>query len=108
MRKMIDGKRYDTDQAELVYEWCNGHYESDFNYRSKALYRTASGAWFLRHEGGALTDMARRCGSNSYCGGDAIEAISDDDAYGFLEAHSDESQAVEAIEAHFAARVTDA
>jgi hypothetical protein len=107
MKKIIDGKRYDTETAECVYRWDNGHYPSDFRYRYKFLYRTKNGAWFIHHEGGALTDMAQPCGSNSTCGSEALEAISAEDAYEFLEANSGETDAQEAIEQYFADRVQE-
>lgn len=107
MVKVINGKRYNTDTAEEIYCHGNGRSYRDFGYRYKTLYRTKSGAWFLHHEGGAMTDMATRCG-NSYSGGADIEAISEDDAYKFLEAHSDSDKAAKAISERFGDRVTDA
>jgi hypothetical protein len=107
MIQVIGGKRYDTAKATLVYSWWNGHNSTDFKYRHKRLYRTASGAWFIHHEGGAMTDMAQSRGRQT-TGGESIEPVSNEDAYGFLESHSDEAKAVAAIEAHFADRVQDA
>jgi len=83
MKKVINGKVYDTKTAELVHEWSNGHFTNDFQYRSKDLYRTSKGNWFIHHEGGAMTDMAQSCGNNSVCGSSDIEPISERDALGF-------------------------
>lgn len=107
MIKVIDGKRYNTDTAEMVYQWTNGYFPTDFNYRSKTLYRTERGAWFIHHKGGANTDMARQAG-NSYSGGEDIEPITEDEAYEFLERHSGDEDAAEALEAYFADRLEDA
>ncbi len=107
MIQVINGKRYNTETAQLVYKHWNGYNRSDFKYRSKCLYRTKNGAWFLHHDGGALSDMAISV-SGGRGGSEAIEAIDADDAYGFLEAHSDESEALEAIEKHFADKIVDA
>lgn len=104
MKSIINGKRYDTATATLAHSWDNGHYTSDFKYRSKDLYRTPRGAWFIHHEGGAMTDMAERCDSNSYCGGSSIEPVSDDDARAFLESHG----GTKALETHFADAIEDA
>ena len=105
---VIDGKRYDTTKATAIFENSNGHFVTDFKYRSKTLYRTAKGAWFIHHVGGALTDMAVRVGNNGSGGSEDIEAIDGEDAYGFLEAHSDDEEAVEAIDRFFSDQVEDA
>lgn len=108
MIKIMGGKRYDTDRAERVFHYWNGYGAGDFKYRTKSLYRTANGAWFIHHEGGALTDMARSAGSSGVSGSSDIEAICEDDAYGFLEAHSDDDEALVAIETYFSNRVKEA
>jgi len=107
MIKVIDGKRYNTDTAEHVYGHDNGRGSSDFRWRTKDLYRTKSGAWFLVHEGGPLTDMACQvAGGLGY--GEDLEAITENDAYGFLQAHSTDDKAQEAIDKYFTDRVVDA
>lgn len=108
MIKIIDGKRYNTETAELVFEYANGHNCGDFQYRSKDLYRTKGGAWFIHHFGGAMTDMSVPCGNNGRGGSSDIEPVSDTDALGFLEAHSDDNAALAAIEKYFADDVVDA
>lgn len=108
MIKVIDGKRYNTDTAECVFSHWNGYSRSDFKFRTKKLYRTKNGTWFMHHEGGAMSDMAVNVGNNGRGGSEDIEPVSPDDAYGFLEAHSDDSDALEAITLHFADRVQDA
>ena len=104
MKRIINGKRYDTDTADLVHEWDNGRGRGDFKYRSKDLYRTPKGKWFLVHEGGAMTDMATSCGDNSCTGGDDLEPVSDDDARAFLETHGGTA----ALEEYFADAIEDA
>jgi hypothetical protein len=95
MKKIIDGKRYDTETAECVYRWDNGFLTRDINYRSKALYRTKNGAWFVHRDGAGMSDTD-------------IEAVSAENAYGFLEVHSDETDAQQAIEQYFSERVQEA
>ena len=108
MRKVIDGKCYDTATAEQVYRHDNGIGPHDFRFRAKTLFLTRNGRWFLFHEGGPMTDMAQPSGGNGYCAGQDIEAIADDDAFGFLVAHSEESNAAAAIDEYFADRVQEA
>ena len=107
MRKVIDGKSYDTAAAEQVYRHDNGIGPPDFRFRAKTLYRTRHGRWFIYHEGGAMTDMAA-ASSGGYTNGRDIEVISDEDAFGFLAAHSEESDAATAIDEYFADRVQEA
>lgn len=104
MKRIIDGKRYDTETATLVHEWDNGRYASDFSYRSKDLYRTLRGSWFILHAGGAMTGMAVAVGSNGRGGSSAIEPVSPIDALRFLESHRGE----EAIEKYFDDQLEDA
>jgi hypothetical protein len=62
----------------------------------------------MYHDGGALTDMAKSCGSNSKCGSEALDVVSADDAYEFLAEHSEDTDAHEAIEQYFSDRVQEA
>ncbi len=86
MKAIIEGKRYDTDTAELLHSWDNGRPASDFRERSKQLYRTPQGRFFLYHEGGPMSDMADSSSGEMH-GGKAIEPVSDEDAFGFLVSH---------------------
>lgn len=87
MRQVIDGKVYNTETAKLLHQWTNGHYTNDFKYRSKDLYQTKKGAFFLHHDGGALTDMQKSHGENSWGGSESIEPIDRKTAMRFLESH---------------------
>ena len=103
MKAIIDGKRYDTSTAAHIHGWDNSYPKSDFKYRSKILYRTPKGAFFLQHYGGAQTDVAERMG-NVYGPGTKIEPISDNDAFGFLCSHD----GVEKAEELFPERIEEA
>ena len=87
MRQVIDGKIYDTETATLLHGWDNGNSHGDFKYRSKDLYRTPRGRYFLHHVGGAMTDMAVSVGNNSYGGSETLEVIDRETAMRFLESH---------------------
>lgn len=108
MRKMIAGKSYDTATAEEVFRHDNSLGPDDFRFRAKTLFRTRNGRWFLFHQGGPMTDMAQPSGGNGHCAGQDIEAISEEDAFGFIQAHSEESDAAAAIDEYFADRVQEA
>lgn len=40
MRKVIDGRTFNTEQSLKFYEWTNGADPDDYSYRSETLYRT--------------------------------------------------------------------
>jgi hypothetical protein len=98
MRKIIDGKIYNTETAEMVVTWDSGDSRSDFRYEDNYLYRTKRGNWFLSGEGGPMSRWARRCGSG-YSGGSGIQALTVDEAREFVERHG--TTAI--FEAHFTA-----
>ena len=104
MKKVINGKVYNTETAELVHDWTNGYGRNDFKFRTKDLYRTKKGNWFIYHEGGPMTDMAVSVGSNSYGGSEDIEPISEKDALRFLESHDGAEEALK----YFADQIEEA
>jgi hypothetical protein len=61
MRKIIDGKLYDTDKAKRVGgPWSPaGFGPGDFDWCEEALYRKRTGEYFLHGEGGT-EDQVRR------------------------------------------------
>ena len=87
MKKVIDGKIYNTETAELLHEWNNGMYGNDLRRCEESLYRTQRGAYFIVGEGGAMSKYARSCGSNTTCGGDGMEVVSEAHAMDWLETH---------------------
>lgn len=103
MIKIIDGKRYNTDKAELI---ANNSYSnpSDFHYFSEDLYRTQNGNWFIYGEGGAMSKYAVQVEQNSWGGSEEIRPLTENEAYDWLEAIGE----VEAIEKYFADQVEDA
>lgn len=59
MRKIVDGKIYDTANAEKIADRRTGYGRGDFNWCEETLYRTKKGNWFLAGQGGALTRYAQ-------------------------------------------------
>lgn len=92
MKKVIDGKIYNTETAEELARWSNGEHSSDFHWCAETLYRTKKGALFIHGEGGAMSRYSSSCGQNSVCGGEDIYAISQAEALGWMEEHSIEDE----------------
>lgn len=103
MKKVIDGKLYDTKTAELLHEWSAGFPTSDFHHCYEALYRTPRGALFLHGEGGPLTKYATSHG-NSRGSGEDITPMTREEAMAWLEQHD----GVAALIEHFSDSIEDA
>lgn len=88
MKKIIKNKVYDTDTAQKLSEWDNGHYTSDFQYCAEALYRKRTGEYFLHGEGHAMSKYASHSGNNSGWG-EKIIPLSYEEAQKWAENHLD-------------------
>lgn len=65
MKKIINGKLYNTDTAERVGAWDNGHYTNDFSYCSENLFKKRTGEFFLHGEGGPMSRYAQSSGNST-------------------------------------------
>lgn len=97
MKKIVDGKRYDTETAEEIAYYSNDLYTTDFGWYEETLYRTKNGNWFIAGEGGAMTGYSRPCGNNGSCGGSDIRPLTNNEAKEWLEGNDE----IEALETHF-------
>lgn len=104
MRKIIDGKVYDTETAQLIGSGGGTAYPRDFHYYHESLYRTRKGAYFLAGEGGALSHYSRPAYGGGSCGGEGIIPISAEDALEWAQNHLDAGD----IEAHFGDLIEEA
>lgn len=84
MRKIINGKAYDTETGKKIASKDNGYFCNDFNYSCETLYKTPKGGWFLHGEGGARSIYASSVGRD--CGyGHAIMTKTAEEAAEWLE-----------------------
>ena len=88
MKKIINGRRYDTGTAKKMAEWDNGQF-GNFGYCSETLYRKNTGEYFLHGEGGANSRYARRIESNCWGSGEAITPLTLQEAQEWAEANLD-------------------
>lgn len=86
MKRVIDGKVYNTETATLIGEDSYG-YSSDFSYWSESLYKTRNGAYFIHGEGGARSKWGRQTSQNTWSGGAGIEVLSEGEAIAWCERH---------------------
>ena len=62
MKKIIDGKMYNTETATELGEFWNGLSTNDFSNLSETLYRKKNGEFFLYGQGGAMTEYSQPVG----------------------------------------------
>ena len=71
MRKIINGKLYDTDTAVRIGRRECGT-PGDLDYFSETLYQKKTGELFIHGKGGPRSCYSESCGNNSWSGGSVI------------------------------------
>ena len=89
MKKIINGKVYDTETAKELGSWGNSGTWSDFSHMEETLYRKKTGEFFLHGEGGPMTKYAQPAGQNSWSAGDRIMPMTFHEAREWAEEHLD-------------------
>lgn len=89
MKKIINGKVYDTETAKSLAWWENMADSSNFGYCSEELYRKKNGEYFLFGEGGPRSKYVERVGPNSWGWGERIMPMSYQEATAWAEEHLD-------------------
>ena len=105
MKKVIDGKMYNTDSADKLADWSYSD-PGDFKYHEKILYRTKKGTLFMYETGGAMSPMAVSLGNNNTGGSSTIYPVSEEEAIQFLETEADDG--AEILEKEFADAIEEA
>lgn len=107
MKKIINGKVYDTATAKELGSWSNMADRRNFSQFEEALYRKKTGEFFLYGEGGPATKYAVAEGTNSWRGGERIMPLSFAEAKTWAEEHldCDEYEAIFGAVAEDASRV---
>lgn len=104
MKRIIDGRRFDTDTAVKLGEISFGD-SRDFGRFEEALYRTPrSGAYFLAGSGGPRSHYAVSDRPGEWRSGSKITPLDKADALAWAERNLPAEQ----IEAIFADQITDA
>lgn len=85
MKKIINGKKYDTATAKAVGEWDNG-YCGSHQYCNETLYLKRTGEYFLYGEGGPASKYCTYYGSMRSAGEDIIP-LTESEAREWVEKH---------------------
>ncbi len=86
MKKIINGKLYNTQTANGLASWDNHCQPGNFNYVEEILYRKRSGEFFLYAYGGAMSIYAERF-ENGSCGSSHIIPLTEAEAREWAESH---------------------
>jgi len=96
MKKIINGKRYDTEKAIVV--GCADNVGSgcdsvtDFRYWEATLYQTPrSKVFFLAGKGGPMSRFAQSAGQNQWSGGKDLIPMATEEAQEWAEQYLDTS-----------------
>ena len=100
MKKVIDGKLYNTNTAQLVHSYGRG---SAWQEDKETLYRSQKGAWFLYGEGGPKSQYSEPEPGGGWSTGTLIPFTAGE-ALRWLEQHASADTALE----HFGAKVEEA
>lgn len=89
MKKIINGKKYDTQTAKFLEEdYCTKGNRSDFY--CETLYVKKTGEFFIYGEGNATSPYHRIDNSGMMCHGEKIVPISVEEAKRWVEKHTPE------------------
>lgn len=86
MKKIIKGKKYDTDTATYLGGYRIGN-DRDFSYVEESLYVKRTGEYFLLGEGGPSSKYAQKVDDNWWAGGGKIIPMTIEDAKSWAEKH---------------------
>lgn len=89
MKKVINGKLYDTEKAQRLASWENIQDVRSFSHMEETLYRKRTGEYFLHGEGEARTRYARQYESNMWGHGEEIVPLTVQAAQKWAEEHLD-------------------
>lgn len=89
MKKIINGKRYDTETAEFIGRWENLYNSADLQYECEELYRKKTGEFFMYGGGGPASSYAIQTGTTSWSGSCKITPITEDEAKKWVEENLD-------------------
>lgn len=89
MKKVINGKLYNTDTAKKCGEYEPNPYQSDFNWFCEELYQKKTGEFFIYGSGNASSPYSKSCGQNEWCGSEKIIPMTYEEAQKWAEKHLD-------------------
>lgn len=93
MKKVINGKLYDTQTPQELGSWWNG--SSDFSICWEYLYKKKTGEYFLYGKGGATSKYARSWGNTGSQSGESVIPLTEAEARSWAEQKLDADEYIE-------------
>ncbi len=88
MKKIIRGKRFDTDSAHRIGSDCSSLPANDFGYWDVSLYVSPrSKSYFIAGSGGPMTRFAQSAGQNQWTGGSDLIPMTREEAFAWAQEH---------------------
>jgi len=88
MKRVINGKVYNTETATLIGGYSNQRPSNDFYFVDEDLYITKKGSFFIAGAGGAMTNYAKPVG-DATGGGSSIIPLTKAKALEWAEQHTE-------------------
>lgn len=88
MKKIIEGKLYNTETATLIAEYRKGN-RTDFNGIEEEVYKTKKGQYFMYFWGGGCSKYREEVASQTYSDNEGIKLITEEEAKEFAMKHLD-------------------
>ena len=92
MKKIINGKMYNTETAKEIDRWSNNLSDRDFGNCTEILYRKKTGEFFLHGWGGGNSKYRTYYSENTWGGGERITPLSESEAKEWLEQYAEYKQ----------------
>ncbi len=89
MKRIIKGKKYDTETATKLGYACSNASRNDFSFWEEELYRKKTGEYFMYAFGGPATGYAELCGNNCWKSGERIYPLTIEKAKEWAERYLD-------------------
>lgn len=85
MKKIINGKMYNTETARYIGSKQSDCYRNDYRYFAEDLYRKKTKEFFLYGEGGPASVYAERLSTGGYISGTKIVPLTEEEAREWVE-----------------------
>ena len=72
MKRIINGKKYDTNTAKVMAVYYGGEPDNDYARYAETLHRKQTGEYFLHGKGGSASPYRESAGCNAWIGGERI------------------------------------
>lgn len=94
MKKVIDGKNFNTETALEICDGGHNECSTEFDRFSETLYKTKKGAYFVAGNGGPMSKYAEHSGANETTGGESMKLVTESEALKFCERYELEPEKI--------------